>query len=70
LACFSSTYFLGQRRGFNDQLNDTTKRFTYFVPRDYAWEVAAITYPSTTKKLFMPDYSYHVSDKTPRMRVT
>ncbi|XP_011641357.1 fasciclin-1 isoform X2 [Pogonomyrmex barbatus] len=55
----NSTYFLGQRRGFNDQLNDTTKRFTYFAPLDYAWKDAENNYPSTTKKLFMPDYSYH-----------
>lgn len=55
----NSTYFLGQRRGFNDQLNDTTKRFTYFAPRDYAWSSANISYPSAIKKLFMPDFSYH-----------
>ncbi|XP_025156872.1 fasciclin-1 isoform X3 [Harpegnathos saltator] len=55
----NTTYVLGQRRGFNDQLNDTTKRFTYFVPRDYAWTSAAEAYPSTCKKLFMPEYSYH-----------
>ncbi|XP_070512785.1 fasciclin-1 isoform X3 [Cardiocondyla obscurior] len=55
----NSTYLLGQRRGFNDQLNDTTKRFTYFAPLDYAWKDAANNYPSTTKKLFMPEYSYH-----------
>ncbi|XP_025990127.1 fasciclin-1 isoform X2 [Solenopsis invicta] len=55
----NSTYMLGQRRGFNDQLNDTTKRFTYFAPHDYAWRDAANNYPSTTKKLFMPEFSYH-----------
>lgn len=55
----NSTYLLGQRHGFNDQLNDTTKRFTYFAPLDYAWKEAANNYPSTTKKLFMPEYSYH-----------
>nr|XP_012136006.1 PREDICTED: fasciclin-1 isoform X2 [Megachile rotundata] len=55
----NSTYFLGQRRSFNDQLNDTTKRFTYFAPRNYAWSRAEVHYPSTTKKLFMPDFSYH-----------
>ncbi|XP_018306000.1 fasciclin-1 isoform X2 [Mycetomoellerius zeteki] len=55
----NSTYLLGQRRGFNDQLNDTTKRFTYFAPYDYAWKDAANNYPSTTKKLFMPEFSYH-----------
>ncbi|KAK2584687.1 hypothetical protein KPH14_007026 [Odynerus spinipes] len=55
----NATYFLGQRRGFNEQLNDTKKRFTYFAPRDYAWAEANITYPSTIKKLFMPEFSYH-----------
>ncbi|XP_024946064.1 fasciclin-1 isoform X4 [Cephus cinctus] len=55
----NSTYFLGQRRDFNEQLSDTTKRFTYFVPRDYAWKNAEISYPSAYKKLFMPDFSYH-----------
>ncbi|XP_043251597.1 fasciclin-1 isoform X3 [Colletes gigas] len=55
----NSTFLLGQRRGFNDMLKDTTKRFTYFAPRDYAWNVATISYPSTSKKLFMPEFSYH-----------
>lgn len=55
----NSTYFLGQRIGFNSQLNETRTRFTYFAPRDYAWSVSAISYPSTTKKIFMPEYSYH-----------
>ncbi|XP_018059488.1 PREDICTED: fasciclin-1 isoform X6 [Atta colombica] len=55
----NSTYSLGQRRGFNDQLNDTKKRFTYFAPYDYAWKDAANNYPSTTKKLFMTEFSYH-----------
>lgn len=55
----NSTYFLGQRGGFNNQLNDTRKRFTYFVPRDFAWKAAEIQYPSTYKKLFMPEFAYH-----------
>ncbi|KAL2730800.1 fasciclin-1 isoform X1 [Vespula squamosa] len=55
----NSTYFLGQRRGFNEQLDDTTKRFTYFAPREQAWSGANISYPSTIKKLFMQDFSYH-----------
>lgn len=55
----NSTYFLGQRRNFNDQLNDTTKRFTYFAPVDKAWFNAATQYPSAVKKLFMPEFSYH-----------
>ncbi|XP_050456093.1 fasciclin-1 isoform X2 [Cataglyphis hispanica] len=55
----NSTYFLGQRHNFNDQLNDTTKRFTYFAPHDDAWVRAAINFPSTVKKLFMPEFSYY-----------
>lgn len=51
---------LGNRRGFNYQLNDTTRKFTYFVPRDKAWNDARISYPSAVKVLFMPDFAYHV----------
>ncbi|XP_012283312.1 fasciclin-1 isoform X2 [Orussus abietinus] len=54
----NSTYYLGTLEGFNAQLNDTTKRFTYFAPRNYAWEAAKISYPSTYKKIFMPEYRY------------
>lgn len=57
----SSTYTMGQLSGFNAQLNDTTRRFTYFVPRDYAWTTTEINFPSTHKKLFMPEFAYHVS---------
>lgn len=52
---------MGQRSGFNAQLNDTTRRFTYFVPRDWAWQQTEVTYPSAHKKLFMPEFGYHVS---------
>ncbi|KAK0079745.1 hypothetical protein PV325_000871 [Microctonus aethiopoides] len=55
----NATYFLGTRRNFNEQLNDTKKRFTYFVPSNSAWENAKISVPSTYAKLFMSDYSYH-----------
>ncbi|XP_029155310.1 fasciclin-1 isoform X2 [Nylanderia fulva] len=55
----NATYVLGQRRSFNAQLNDTTKRFTYFAPHDEAWNNAATSYPSTIKKLFMAEFSYH-----------
>ncbi|XP_045469437.1 fasciclin-1 isoform X6 [Harmonia axyridis] len=53
------TFQLGKRRGFNNYLNDTKKKLTFFVPRDYAWERASIDFPSTTKVLLMNDYSYH-----------
>lgn len=57
---FSATNFLGSR-GFNEQLDDKNRRFTYFVPRDYAWQKLELEYPSTYKKLFMRDFAYHVS---------
>lgn len=57
---YSQTYLLGTRRGFNQQLEDTTKKFTYFIPRNEAWAAARIALPSAIKKLFMPDFSYHV----------
>lgn len=31
------TYQFGRLNQFNEQLNKTTKRFTYFIPRDKAW---------------------------------
>ncbi|XP_063703463.1 fasciclin-1 isoform X2 [Culicoides brevitarsis] len=54
----NATNLLGSR-GFNAQLNDTQRRFTYFVPRDYAWNRLQIDYPSLHKKLFMRDFAYH-----------
>lgn len=53
---------MGQNSNFNLQLNDTTKRFTYFVPRDLAWQQVRTAIPSTYKVLFMPDYASQVSD--------
>ncbi|XP_026477303.1 fasciclin-1 [Ctenocephalides felis] len=55
----NSTYFLGKLSKFNPQLNDTKRRFTYFVPRDKAWQKAELEYPSQHKKLFMKDFAYH-----------
>lgn len=56
----NNTYHLGQQGSFNEELGDKTKRFTYFVPRDYAWHKAEMIFPSAHKKLFMKDYAYHV----------
>lgn len=53
---------MGERAGINSQLNDTTKKFTYFVPRNKAWFDAQIVLPSEIRKLFMNDYRYHVSN--------
>lgn len=52
---------MGKNADFNTQLNDTRRRFTYFVPRDWAWQQTEIEFPSTHKKLFMPEFFYHVS---------
>ncbi|GLV34060.1 Fasciclin 1 [Carabus blaptoides fortunei] len=55
------TYFLGEQQAFNSQFNDSTKRYTYFVPRDKAWRKTEISQPSTVKKLFMKEFSYHIN---------
>lgn len=57
----SDSLWLGTRNRFNEQLNTTTARYTYFVPRDYAWRSLENEFPSVYKKLFMPEFSYHVS---------
>ncbi|KAK6617553.1 hypothetical protein RUM44_005141 [Polyplax serrata] len=56
----NKTFYLGERTNFNDQLKNLNRKFTYFVPRDYAWHKAEIMYPSAHKKLFMPEFGYHV----------
>uniref|UniRef100_A0A146LUE9 Fasciclin-1 n=1 Tax=Lygus hesperus TaxID=30085 RepID=A0A146LUE9_LYGHE len=55
----NKTYILGKTQGFNSQLEDMNKRFTYFVPRDYAWKKMENKYPTAHKKLFMHDFAYH-----------
>ncbi|XP_017076490.1 fasciclin-1 isoform X4 [Drosophila eugracilis] len=55
----SDTYKMGKFSHFNDQLNNTQRRFTYFVPRDMGWQKTELDYPSAHKKLFMQDFSYH-----------
>lgn len=57
---------MGVNADFNTQLNDTRKRFTYFVPRDWAWQQTEIEYPSAHKKLFMSAFSYQVRAKEAR----
>ncbi|XP_072396208.1 fasciclin-1 isoform X1 [Diabrotica undecimpunctata] len=55
------TFNLGNLQAFNQQLNDTDKRFTYFVPRNKAWYDAKVALPSAIKKLFMREYAYHAT---------
>nr|XP_018899589.1 PREDICTED: fasciclin-1 isoform X3 [Bemisia tabaci] len=55
----NDTYWLGQNLNFNDQLDDMSRRYTYFVPRDYAWKKMEVQYPSAYKKFFMRDYGYN-----------
>ncbi|KYB28513.1 Fasciclin-1-like Protein [Tribolium castaneum] len=56
------TFRLGNQGGFNNQLSDTTKKFTYFVPRNQAWDEASVDHPSAIKKLFMPEFHYHATN--------
>lgn len=60
---------MGERTGFNKQLDDTTRRFTYFVPRDKAWLATELEYPSVHKKLFMQDFAYHVSNHNTNINI-
>ncbi|XP_050514613.1 fasciclin-1 [Diabrotica virgifera virgifera] len=55
------TFNLGNLQTFNQQLNNTDKRFTYFVPRNKAWYDAKVALPSAIKKLFMREYAYHAT---------
>ncbi|CAG9823260.1 unnamed protein product [Phaedon cochleariae] len=57
----AATYTLGTLQGFNNQLNNTNKKFTYFVPRDKAWFDAKVALPSAIKKIFMKEYAYHAT---------
>ncbi|CAG9765041.1 unnamed protein product [Ceutorhynchus assimilis] len=53
------SFEMGKMQQFNSQLNDTNKKFTYFVPSNRAWQNARVVMPSAIKKLFMPEFSYH-----------
>lgn len=57
----SLTYDLGNLQNFNYQLNDTKKRFTYFVPSNKAWKDAEVDLPSAIKKVFMREYAFHAT---------
>ena len=61
LSSLSDSLWLGTRNRFNEQLNSTSARYTYFVPRDKAWKGLENEFPSVYKKLFMPEFQYHVS---------
>ncbi|KAG5879902.1 hypothetical protein JTB14_024050 [Gonioctena quinquepunctata] len=56
-----ATYTLGNLQGFNNQLNSTSKKFTYFVPRDKAWFDAKVALPTAIKTIFMKEYAYHAT---------
>ncbi|XP_017847725.1 fasciclin-1 isoform X4 [Drosophila busckii] len=55
----SDTFKMGQFSHFTDQLNNTQRRYTFFVPRDKGWQKTELDYPSAHKKLFMRDFAYH-----------
>ncbi|KAJ8980745.1 hypothetical protein NQ317_011394, partial [Molorchus minor] len=60
-AVVRDSFMLGNLQGFNEQLKDTTKKFTYFVPSNRAWADAKVALPSAIRKLFMREYAYHAT---------
>ncbi|KAL9890050.1 fasciclin-1-like [Glossina fuscipes fuscipes] len=56
---FNFTRTSGNLSFFNEQLRNMDRKFTYFVPRDYAWERATEQFPEVVKKLQMPDFNFH-----------
>nr|XP_022909575.1 fasciclin-1-like [Onthophagus taurus] len=54
----NDTYVLGARTRVNELLNDTSRKFTYFVPSAKAWNQARLDLPSAIKKVFMHEYIY------------
>lgn len=54
------TYEMGERTGINQRLEDRSKRFTYFVPRDKAWENSQSFYPRALRKLNSAEYDFEV----------
>uniref|UniRef100_A0A1A9VEI5 FAS1 domain-containing protein n=1 Tax=Glossina austeni TaxID=7395 RepID=A0A1A9VEI5_GLOAU len=57
---FNFTRTLGSMSFFNDQLRNMDRKFTYFVPSDYAWERAAEQFPEVVRKLQLPDFNFHL----------
>uniref|UniRef100_A0A8D9EBW2 Fasciclin-1 n=1 Tax=Cacopsylla melanoneura TaxID=428564 RepID=A0A8D9EBW2_9HEMI len=55
-----SAHKLGEMLHFNDQLDNTKNKYTYFVPRDAAWDKIKIQSPSMYKKVFMEDFAPNV----------
>lgn len=52
---------MGARTKFNERLEDRSKRFTYFVPRDKAWINSQTIYPNALQKLNDLQYDFEVS---------
>ncbi|KFB39353.1 AGAP000968-PA-like protein [Anopheles sinensis] len=50
------TYHFGILNRFNEQLNKTNKRFTYFVPRDKAWIQWFHDHPAASLEDFVRNY--------------
>lgn len=53
-------YSFGKYRNFNDKLDDITKNYTYFVPRDAAWKLFSVQYPSIYDALSKPGNAHQV----------
>ncbi|KAI5723037.1 hypothetical protein M8J76_000143 [Diaphorina citri] len=61
-----SAHKLGEMLHFNDQLDNSRYRYTYFVPRDSAWKKIEIQSPSVYKKVFMQEFApnYELPEET------
>lgn len=56
-------YSFGKYRNFNDKLDDITKNYTYFVPRDAAWKLFSVQYPSIYDALSKPGNAHQILEK-------
>lgn len=56
------SFEMGARTGLNDRLEDRSKRFTYFVPRDKAWLNSESIYPAALRRINSMDYEFEVRD--------
>jgi uncharacterized surface protein with fasciclin (FAS1) repeats len=56
---FSTTFDLGFQNGFNTQLSLSSKKFTYFVPTNYAWEKVQHNYRNEFSRMQSKSDTYN-----------
>lgn len=57
------THTLGKYQNFNNRLDDMTQNYTFFAPRDVAWEYLKIAQPSLYNDLMIPVNAYSVLER-------